>query len=390
MRIAELQVSHLRNLVSVRAKLSPDINMFSGANGSGKTSLLEAIHLVAHGRSFRSGPLAGLISHGQESVLVRVIGDQATIALERGRGGEPLLKVNGERVRRMSLATRHLPVQTLLPGVSDLVFGSPGERREWLDWGLFHVEHGYHDTLRRYQRVLSQRNAALKQVALGIQPSGWASNWDQEFISLADTITAARENYLAEIRPTLIRMAAALLPGMEIFWHLHAGYASEQSLAEQMVANLSREVKSGSTLAGPHRADVAVSVSDTIAAEGAGIAVEAVATDTETTKQKHRAAAHVLSRGQGKLIAAAMKLAQAEYLAAKGGSSGVLLLDDVGAELDVEHTKRLLDQVVGYPGQIVATSTELQPYLALLEREVKTFHVKHGVVEEGPVSGDCA
>lgn len=378
MLIAELQIRHLRNLGSVNLALSPGINLFSGENGSGKTSLLEAIHLAAHGRSFRPGPVAGLIAHKEETVVVRVLGNQAVIALERGRSGEPIVKVNGERVRRMSLATRHLPVQTLLPGVSELVFGPPGERREWLDWGLFHVEHGYHDTLRRYQRVLSQRNAALKQVGLGLQPLNWASNWDQEYITLAESIHAARENYLSEIRPALELTAQNLLPTLGITWNLQSGFDGEQTLSEQMVGNLPREVKSGSTLAGPHRADIVLSVSvdDDAGAEGR----------LKDSSDKWKAASYVLSRGQGKLIAAAMKLAQAKYLAQKGGSSGVLLLDDVGAELDSQHTRRLLDEVVKYPGQVVATSTELQPYLELLEREVKTFHVKHGEVDERPFS----
>ncbi len=384
MRIDELHISRLRNLAEVNVRLSPGINIFSGSNGSGKTSLLEAIHIAAHGRSFRSGPVSGLITHGHDSALVRIVGDQATIALERPRSGEPLLKVNGERVRRMSLATRHLPVQTLLPGVSDLVFGSPGERREWLDWGLFHVEHGYHDTLRRYQRVLSQRNAALKQVGLGLQPPNWVTTWDQEFVSLAAAVSATRGNYLRELRPLLESMTRRLLPSVSISWDLLAGFSSEQSLEEQMVANLPREVKSGSTIAGPHRADIVLLASATSSGQPKGGVVASEHDAPGDTLEKARAAAHVLSRGQGKLVAAAMKLAQADYLAEKGGSSGVLLLDDIGAELDAEHTRRLLDQVVDYPGQVVATSTELQPHLKQVEREVKTFHVKHGEVEERP------
>ncbi|MCR9277894.1 MAG: DNA replication and repair protein RecF [Pseudomonadaceae bacterium] len=368
-----MNISHLRNLAQVRASLSPGINLFAGANGSGKTSLLEAIHLAAHGRSFRSGPISGLISHNEESVVVRVVGDEATVALERTRAGEPLVKVNGERVRRMSLATRHLPVQTLLPGVSDLIFGPPGDRREWLDWGLFHVEHGYHDTLRRYQRVLSQRNAALKQVGMGLEAPGWATNWDKEFVELAEAVGAAREGYLARLQPLLKAMVQRFLPAMDITWTLQPGFGGEQSLSEQMVENLPREVKSGATIAGPHRADVVVWVAAAQPLEQSQAAVE---------PGKARAATHVLSRGQGKLVAAAMKLGQAEDLAERAGSSGVLLLDDVGAELDAEHTERLLSQVVKYPGQVVATSTELHPYLEGLERESKTFHVKHGEVVE--------
>ena len=140
MAIRRLEVADLRNLASVSFDLDPQFNYFHGPNGSGKTALLEAIHLLARGRSFRGRQVSALIGHGADMLVVRaVLQAGRPVVVSKTRAGSTELRIDGEVCGRLSDAASMLPIQLILPTVGDLVFGSPGERRGFLDWGVFHV-----------------------------------------------------------------------------------------------------------------------------------------------------------------------------------------------------------------------------------------------------------
>ena len=162
MYIERLDISFFRNLTHESVELSRGINFFWGPNGAGKTAILEAAHVLARGRSFRSSRSRTWIQHGADALTVRgalrnEAGMLETLAISKERAGKTVLRVNGEPEPRISEAAQRIPLQVLLPDVADLVFGSPQLRRQWLDWGAFHVKPEYLRTLRSYARALQQR-----------------------------------------------------------------------------------------------------------------------------------------------------------------------------------------------------------------------------------------
>ena len=316
MRIDRLEISFLRNLTRVAVELAPGLNTFYGENGAGKTAILEAVHLLCRGRSFRTQNTQSLIQHGCDQLVVRgVIDDEVrgptTLALSRDRQGRTQLRLNGETEKRLSEIARLTPLQVMLPDISDLVFGSPASRRAWIDWGTFHVKPRYLETLRQYLRAVRQRNALLKDQA----DSRTLEPWTEEVSRLGETVTRDRLDYLESLTPHFQTVLGELAPELAVEIRYQRGWGRDDELRKLLGDSSPREVKYASTQWGPHRADVQLRVEGTPA--GA-----------------------VLSRGQGKLVASAMKIAQASLLAETEQRTTVFLIDDAGAELDVTHNAR--------------------------------------------------
>lgn len=165
MPLTRLTIQDLRCIGAAELELHPRLNLFVGPNGSGKTSLLEAVYCLGRGRSFRTRRLATLIRKGSE--CLRVVGearqttDLVTLGLE-ARAGETRLRARGAAAASAAtLAEYHRP-QVIDPDIHKLLEEGPGRRRRYLDWGVFHVEPRFLETWQRYHRALKQRNAALR------------------------------------------------------------------------------------------------------------------------------------------------------------------------------------------------------------------------------------
>lgn len=364
MRFNRLEIHHLRNLAHAELVLGPALNYFHGANGAGKTAVLEAAHLLARGRSFRSAQVADVIQRGEESLTVHAsVADEhrgeQRIGLSRWRGGRAELRINGETGRRLSQVAELLPLQMLGPGLSELVFGAPSERRQWLDWGLFHVEHSYLGALRGYLHALRQRNAALKAISQGQLRESDLAVWTDEVGRLGDEVTDQRRSYLHALAPLIQETVEELAPGLEVEIAYRPGWTEDTPLAKVLGDSVPREVKSGTTQSGPHRADVEFRV--------AGSPVGST-----------------LSRGQGKALASAMMLGQARLLQRTAARASVFLIDDIGAELDLQHSQRFFGILSALGAQILATSNSGPESLQdLPDIQMQTFHVEHGRVAAG-------
>src|SRR5687768_16379439 len=158
MWLRRLRLEQFRSFAATECELDPGPNVFVGANGAGKTSLLEAAYLLSHGRSFRSGGREALAARGQDGYRVYaelVHADERShrLGLERTTGAW-LARRDGERVATLSELFRDCAVVCFEPGSHELISGSSGERRAFLDWGVFYVERGFLDDWRRYQRAL--------------------------------------------------------------------------------------------------------------------------------------------------------------------------------------------------------------------------------------------
>ncbi len=338
-----------------RAELDFDgrCNLITGENASGKTSLLEAIFFLGRGRSFRSTRNEALIRTGsaQFSLIGRTqqhgtsqpLGMRLSAAgIEARFGGRPVSGL-------AELATR-LPVQAIDPEVHRLVDGGPQERRRYLDWGVFHVEPNFVEHWRRYQRALRQRNAALK----ANQAPALVRAWDPELIEAGEEVASHRRRYIAGLQAA-VRNSGQRLLHADVDIGLHQGWSAERTLTEALEHSYARDRERGLTHVGPHRADLSVRIAG-------------------------QAARDRVSRGQQKLLAAAMLLGQLEHDAEHGSSVAALLVDDPAAELDGANLERLLTEVLSLPAQLFITALDARnPALQGLPAG-RRFHVEHGKV----------
>ena len=351
MSLAELTVSNLRCIEHAQLEVPGGLTLIWGGNGSGKTSLLEAIFLLGRGRSFRTRNTDRLIR--RESNHLRVVGrlhTAADVGLVIGvelAGEGVTARIGGRAAGSLAELSQAFPVQVIEPGVHRLVEEGGAGRRRWMDWAVFHVEPRFVDTWVRYTRALKQRNAALKT-----DPTQ-ASAWDGELARLGEIIAGSRERFVRQLEPYWQDTVAAL-SGLPVELHYFRGWAQDHGLQEALMASRARDEARQLTHAGPHRADVAV-------------------------RLYGRPAREVLSRGQQKLVAVAMTLAQVRFLQAATATTPTLLLDDPAAELDGEHLERFIAQVSQLKSQLVVTSLHAES--RLFGSPARSFHVEHGRVQ---------
>ena len=364
MYLHRLHISNFRNLTEQSVELCSGFNFLYGRNGAGKTAVLEAVHLLARGRSFRTPKVSTVITHGQSQLVIRgdvvnSVGQHLTLATSKSRNGRTELRINGHTELRASALAKHLPVQTLLPQAADLVLGGPGERRGFLDWGVFHVEQRFVDVSRNYRRVLNQRNAWLKSLG-GHDPGAGRDPWMKQLCELGIQIGEMRDAYIDHFAPLFHRALDQLSPQLAVRIDYDWGGLQGSGEAEKKLGeSWPRDVKFGVTHRGPHRADLRFTTG---------------AQDASDT----------VSRGQAKLISSAAILAQAELLYRHSNAKSLVLIDDFGAELDAEHWQRFLSTLLGLECQVLATSTlALDTTLSWVNelQELRVFHVKQGRIE---------
>lgn len=346
MALEKLVIKNFRCLEAVEFEPHPEGNIIVGENASGKTSLLEALFFVGRGRSFRPAQTEGLIRDTTNAfqlvATVRHKGRPLVLGLEVGKDSRTI-RIGGQPAKSLGELAEFLPVQVIDPDVHKLVEDGPGGRRQFLDFGVFHVEHGFLDTWRRYQRALKQRNKALKT-----SPKV-ASAWDPELIQAGEALDTFRRAYVEELLPVARDWVSFFLDG-DLELKYRSGWAADRSLADALEQSYQRDRDFGATLVGPHRADLELRVHD-------------------------RAARGRVSRGQQKLLASALLLAQVELMEARN-APGVLLLDDPAAELDEDRLSRLLTRVQGLGSQCFITGLSLEDLAEFKSGSV--FHVEQG------------
>jgi DNA replication and repair protein RecF len=327
--LGRLQVTDFRCLQSAELHPDPRFTLISGANASGKTSLLEAIYVLGRGRSFRTRRLEHLIRHGSERFVV--FGELDTSSRRVPMGVEGSRKgiraqIDGDKPSSLAELALFLPVQIIDPEVHHLIEEGPNRRRRFLDWGVFHVEQSFVGHWQRYQQVLKQRNAALK----ARQPKGVVSVWDSDLIRSGELLGAARARYVLLLSPSAEAIGRNLL-GMELSLSYRNGWLKGQSLADALEQSWSHDLEMGATQVGPHRAELGIRL------DGAAV--------------KDR-----ISRGQQKLLAAALLIAQIKLFPEGSPVQPTLLLDDPAAELDDERLGNLIAEVSSQAVQLIVTT----------------------------------
>jgi DNA replication and repair protein RecF len=352
MRLDELEVRNIRILSSVDCTPGDCLNVFVGANGSGKTSILEGIHILGSGRSFRTHRLSELITREQSWLRVRGVirgedGASESIGVEKGAEGLRI-RLAGDEVRNASELARRLPLVVITPESQRLLTDGAVLRRQLMDWALFHVEPTYLSVLQRYKRALRQRNAALRD---GAGPAALAP-WDQETAEAGEGLHRLRDRFLESILPVYGKTLENLISmGVEIRYQ--PGWDTATGLSQALQGNLTTDRARGFTGVGPHRADLRFTT------EGAAV---------------H----HVLSRGEGKLFVVGLVLAQARFLLDAQGRRPVVLVDDLASELDEDSRGRFFAQLRLLGAQIFVTTVSRDLVETADWEGLRVFHVERG------------
>ncbi|WP_455365378.1 DNA replication/repair protein RecF [Kaarinaea lacus] len=357
MAIEEIAINNFRNLIHVRLHPSSSTNLIIGNNGSGKTSLLETIYYLGTARSFRTPHSKFLINHDAKEFTVysKIANDGSEIGVGIARDKNHIkIKIANQVVNSASRLAELLPVQLINPDIHKLMEEGPRYRRRFIEWGVFHVKPTYLGLWQQCTHILRQRNAALRLAA----SSKELNYWDQALEEVSEKITLLRLDYLNQLQPVFEQLSGEIQGLAKITIGLKQGWPEQSALIDALHETRASDQKKGFTQYGPHRADLKIMAGSLRAKD-------------------------VVSRGQQKLIAALLKLAQLKCLLnTKPNNQPLLLVDDLPAELDKEFQELLFKEIVSIPVQSFITGTSLSSLpINRYASHYRVFHVKHGQVE---------
>jgi DNA replication and repair protein RecF len=365
MHLSFLQLAHFRNLEQVAFTPCNSLNIIHGANGAGKSSILEAIHLLGFGRSFRTSRQNSVVQHGQSaatvfSKLVDDAGDENRIGCSRHKSDGFEFSLNGERTKKLSDIVRKIPMQIFTPQSSDLIIGQPLLRRRFVDWALFHVEHGFADINSAYGKTLSQRNALLRKhanenIPLDAQQMDY---WTRALVRYGNLLSEARERYLSAINLQVVALYKQFMPELKVEVRYNKGWDKGLSLEDALAQKYQRDLQYGYTTVGPHKGDLKFTANGFSAAEN-------------------------LSRGQLRILVSILQIAQMKMFSSLGDKSTIYLVDDIAAELDEKTREYFLDLILETGTQVFVTAIESSQFnFTNKYNDKKVFHVEHDQVNE--------
>jgi len=355
MTLLKLDVFDVRNIHSISIQPAPGINFITGANASGKSSLLEAIFILGRARSFRTHHIKQAINFDQSQLIVAAqlrhhTGSISNIGIQIDNK-QTEIRIDQENRQKADLAYV-LPVQLIHPKSYQLLDAGPQNRREFLDWGIFNHKRNFLPIWRRFTKALQQRNALLKT-----RQVQQLSAWDKELIEYGQSVNEYRKEYIELLQPVFLEMASQFLHTDRIELRFNAGWDEQHALEQMLKQDQEKDLKYGFTHSGPHRADF-------------------------LTFHNNKLAKDYLSRGQQKLLVLALLLSQVSLLNQEAQNNCCILIDDLTAELDTLNTAKLLKYLAGIGCQVFMTSTELADFGDLDTVEnYKVFHVEHGAIK---------
>lgn len=355
MRLKQLELHNIRNIIKTQLTFDDDLNLIIGNNGSGKTTLLEAIHSLSTGKSFRTSTVRQLIQADNSASLIR-----AEIQTKPNQKPELLslgLTRNGIKIKHQNEGDIGLarlaelcPVVAIHPRSSEIILGSPDNRRRILDWGAFHVIPEYINYWRDYNNLLKQRNEVLKQ-----GDASWLAALDTQFVKAATQLFHSRLHYLELLIPYIQPFFDWLLEGQAVTLRYKHGWSAQREFQEVLQHAIADDIYRGFTQVGPHRDDLEI-------------------------RLNHGLANQIASRGQVKLMIYSIYLGQVRCLYAEKEKRPVVLLDDFDSEFDLNSTALVASLLKQIGTQVICTATRNS--IEHILKPNKMFHVEHGTVTE--------
>ncbi|QIR13073.1 DNA replication/repair protein RecF [Shewanella aestuarii] len=356
MSLRRITISSFRNILSANLSTGGGLNLIYGQNGSGKTSILEAIFFLGMGRSFRSHLSQRVINTDADNLTLfaqLLDGEEQTkIGLRRHRSGDIEVKINGDKVKKLSILAEALPIQVITPESFALLFEGPKARRQFVDWGAFHSDPQFYQAWMNTRRILKQRNQLLRNQASYSQ----IQFWDKELVRYAEQVTLIRNHYVDSLNALLKGIISEFLPQVDINVSFTRGWDSKTDFSQLLENQYPRDLATGHTVSGPHKADLRLRVGSLPAQDA-------------------------LSRGQLKLLVCALRIAQGKLLKQQLNKNSIYLVDDLPSELDAQHRQLLLKQLTETGAQIFVTAIDPAAIVdSLLSPPDRMFHVEHGQV----------
>lgn len=361
MWIEKLNITNCRSLENVSIELSDKVNIFSGKNASGKTTLLEALSLLSSGRSFRTSHISNIISHEKKELLVTAStinkNTNSYIGIEKS-ANKTKIRINQQDIYSQAELSRYFPITVIHPDSIQLISGAPSYRRAYIDWIAFYLFSDFHAKWKAYKHILKQRNLCLKS----IKHRYALDKWTQELIRLQPEINQYRESAVDTLIPLFKKASSFLLKGKEVDISFKSGLPKDvtfdyDSLSEYYESKREYDIILKRTSTGVHRANLVFSIDSNPAEQSA-------------------------SRGELKLLSIALLLSQSRAIKSDKHDNGIILIDDITSELDATNRGFLMDYFFDLNQQIIITTTGTD--LTFADKEHKMFHVEHGeIIQKG-------
>lgn len=337
--IHRLHIINCRHFDNFLIEACTGINLITGPNASGKTTILEAIYVLAHGKSFRASSLDDVIhkNHDAMTLFIELSENNSSflqpqfpqLGLKKTREQVLKLRLNQEDACSIKLLTEQLPIQLITTESTRFFTDGPKLRRDFLAWGLFYTNDGYYKLWKQHQRALAQRNQALKFKL----PAADLKFWSVQLVEAAEKLDICYQNYLKIFELTLVSILKKFLPDLDLNLYYDRGWPMDMSLQESLLHTLDKSYALGHTTVGSHRLDLQL-----------------------YANQKE--AQHILSRGQLKLCSYAFSLAQGLVLKELKKKSPVYLIDDIAAELDLSNQILVFDILNSLNAQVFLTAID--------------------------------
>lgn len=360
--LQHIAIQHCRLIQQAAVNLSPTVNFLTGANGSGKSSFLEALCVLSRGRSFRTHRITDLINQQAETITVtgRLLDDvletSYRLGIAKQRNGQTRIRINHVDVSQQAELSSHLPLTLIHPDSLDLIAGSPVQRRSLLDWLAFYREAEFQLEWKNYQRILKQRNACLRDLKQRYALTDWTKQLIQAQPKLYQFRLRATEALIAALNSVSLLYQSI----GQIQIKLHTGFPAQvdptnlQVLQGFYQARQEQELRYGMSLYGAHRGDLLITINGEPAMRRA-------------------------ARGQLKLLGIALLLAQSEAISTNEAKRGIIAIDDLAAELDVDNQYLLAQVLQKTQKQLIITGTR-QPLPEFLPTDAHLFHVEQGQI----------
>ena len=356
MSLTKLDIYSVRNIVQDSIKPASNINLIYGDNGSGKSSIIEAIYILGRAKSFRSTSIKTVINFSETQLTVSAQTQQNNgLNLHLGvqlNSKQISCHINHQLTKKRSDLAHALPLQIIHPKSFELLDAGPQLRREFIDWGVFHDNENFVQNYSNFKVALLQRNALLKSKQVQ-----QIDVWNKELAYYGTIVNSFREIYLLKFKPIFIEVLNSFFNINNIDLKIFPGWDKSIELHQILNSNLEKDLRYGFTQFGPHRADFLLTIDNRLAKD-------------------------IVSRGQLKLFVISLKLAQMQLLLNENINQGCFLIDDFSAELDIVNREKLLLYLSKMNCQVFITATQQSEFGDLSKiNNYKMFHVEHGNIK---------